>query len=334
MRVCVTGGTGFIGGALVDRLLREGASVRVLARPSPRAQALAKRGLEVIQGDLSNAQALDEAARGAEVVFHAAAMVEGAGSRKDFEEANLGGTQQVFDACIRQGVPHVVYLSSIAVYGLVKKGDRINELTPVDESPEKRDFYAQSKIKADEYATAIGLKTRLAVTILRPGVVYGPGRPLPIALLGFQMGKTSVVFGSRQLRFPITYIENLIDAIMLAAKTVGGLRKYIVIDDDDLTLSQYHATRARIDGTRPVFLPGWLILAGPTVLNGLTKIVPMGRETVAIWQRQAQRALQNRWYDTSLIRKDLGWAPRVSLREAIEKTANSRNNTSDTPHPL
>jgi nucleoside-diphosphate-sugar epimerase len=323
MRACVTGGTGFIGGALVDRLLREGVSVRVLARPSPRADALAKRGAEITQGDLSSAQALDEAVRGAEVVFHSAAMVEGAGSQKEFEEANLGGTQQVFEACIRQGVPHVVYLSSIAVYGLAKKGERIDELTPVDGSPEKRDFYAQSKIKADEYATAIGLKTPLAVTILRPGVVYGPGRRLPVALLGFQDGKTSVVFGSRQLRFPISYIENLIDAIMLAAKTVGGLRKYIVIDDDNLTLGQYHAMRAQIDGTRVRFLPGWLVLAGPTVLNGLTRIVPVGRETAAIWQRQVQRALQNRWYDTSLIRRELGWTPRVSLREAIEKTAKS-----------
>ncbi|HEY6905809.1 MAG TPA: NAD-dependent epimerase/dehydratase family protein [Candidatus Acidoferrales bacterium] len=321
MRVCVTGGTGFIGGALVDRLLRDGAFVRVLARPSPRADALAKRGAEIIQGDLSSAQALDGAVRGAEVVFHAAAMVEGYGSREDFTEANLGGTQQVFEACIRQGVPHVVHLSSIAVYGLAKEGERIDEFTPVDGSPEKRDFYAQSKIKADEYATAIGLKTRLAVTILRPGVVYGPGRRLPVALLGFQTGRTNVVFGKRRLRFPVTYVDNLVDAIMLAAKAVGGLRRYIVIDDDNLTLGQYHAIRAQIDGTRSVFLPGWPVVAGPAVLNGLTRIVPVGRETALIWQRQAQRALQNRWYDTSLIRKELGWAPRVSLREAIEKTA-------------
>ncbi len=77
--------------------------------------------------------------------------------------------------------------------------EQIDELTPWDESPEKRDSYAQSKIAADEYATAIGLKTNIAVTILRPGVVYGPGRRLPVALLGFQVGKTCVVFGKRQL---------------------------------------------------------------------------------------------------------------------------------------
>ena len=321
MRVCVTGGTGFIGSALVNRLLHEGASVRVVARPSPRSDVLAKLGAEIIQGDLSNSKALDQAVRGAEVVFHVAAMVEGGGRREQFEEVNLGGTQQVFEACIRQGVPHVVYLSSIAVYGLAQKEERIDELTPCDESPEKRDLYAQSKINADSYAAAIGLKMQLAVTILRPGVVYGPGRRLPVALLGFQVGEISVVFGRKRLRFPITYIDNLVDAIMLAAKTGGSLRKYIVIDDDNLTLGQYHATRAEIDQTRRLFLPGWLVLAGPMVLNGLTRIVPVDRETTEIWRRQTQRALQNRWYDTSLIRKELGWVPRVSLRDAIERTA-------------
>jgi nucleoside-diphosphate-sugar epimerase len=183
---------------------------------------LTKRGAEVIQGDLSNSEALDEAVRGTEVVFHAAAMVEGGGSRKQFMEANLGGTQQVFEACIRQGVRHVVYLSSIAVYGLAQKGEQIDEFTFCDESPDKRDFYAQSKIEADKYAEAIGRKTRLAVTILRPGLVYGPGRPLPVALLGFHVGKTDMVFGRRQLRFPVTYIENLVDAIVLAEKPMTG----------------------------------------------------------------------------------------------------------------
>lgn len=323
MRACVTGGTGFIGGALVARLLREGASVRVLARPSPRADALATRGAEVVSGDLADNAALDEAVRGAEVVFHAAAMVEGHGSRKEFDEANLGGTQQVFEACIRQGVPHVVYLSSIAVYGLAQEGERIDELTPVDGSPEKRDFYAQSKIEAEQYATAIGLKTRLAVTILCPGVVYGPGRRLPVALLGFQVGRTNAVFGKRGLRFPIAYIDNLVDAMMLAAKTVGGLRKYIVIDDDNLTLGQYHATRAAIDRTRALFLPGSPLLIGPWAANTVARAVAAGSKTAAGWGRQIRRALQDRWYDTSLIRKELGWTPRVSLREAIEKTAKS-----------
>jgi nucleoside-diphosphate-sugar epimerase len=325
MRVCVTGGTGFIGGALVERLLSDGATVRLLARPSPRADALTKRGAEIVRGDLSSAQALDHAVRETEVVFHAAAMVEGGGSREQFTGTNLGGTQQVLEACIRQGVPHVVYLSSIAVYGLIQSGERIDEHTLRDKSPEKRDSYAQSKIEAEEHATAIGSKTRLAVTILQPGVVYGPGRNLPVALLGFQAGKTNVVFGRRRLHFPITYIDNLVDAMMLAAKKDGGLRKYIVIDDDNLTLGQYHTTRTAIDKTRAIFLPGWPLVLGAQIINLSAWLPPLGFgwHTALVWSRQSRRALQDRWYDTGLIREELGWAPRVSLREAIEKTARS-----------
>ncbi|HEV3481405.1 MAG TPA: NAD(P)-dependent oxidoreductase [Candidatus Acidoferrales bacterium] len=325
MRVCVTGGTGFIGGALVDRLLRDGASVRVLARPSPRADELAARGVDLVRGDLGDSAAVERMAEGADVVFHAAALVEGNWAKEEFLAANLGGTQRVFEACIRQGVQHVVYLSSIAVYGLAQKGERIDELTPADGSPEKRDSYAQSKIEAEQYATAIGLKTRLAVTILRPGVVYGPRRPLPVALLGFQAGKTNVVFGRRRLRFPITYIDNLVDALLLAAKTDGSLRRYIVIDDDSLTLGQYHATRSAIDKTRAIFLPGWPLVLGVQIINLSAWFLPLGftSQTAVVWSRQSRRALQDRWYNTSLIRKELGWTPRVPLREAIEKTAKS-----------
>jgi len=206
---------------------------------------------------------------------------------------------------------------------LVEQGTLIDEFTPLDESPEKRDSYAQSKIAADKYASAIGEQTNLAVTILRPGVVYGPGRRLPVALLGFQAGKINVVFGSRWLHFPITYIENLIEAIALAAKTHGGLRKYIVIDTDNLTLARYHATRAAFDKSRAVFLPDWLVLSGPALLNELAKITPAARETAVICQRQVRRALQDRLYDSRLIRKHLGWTPRILLREAVERTANA-----------
>ena len=197
MRVSVTGGTGFIGGALVRRLLADGAQVRVLARPSQRADELEAMGAEVVRGNLEDREAIERAVEGAEVVYHAAAMVEGPGSPEEFTAANVAGTQNVFEACMRDGVPHVVYLSSIAVYGLAERSEQITESTPFDPEPQRRDAYAQSKIEADKYAVAVGRKTKLAVTILRPGVVYGPGRRLPVALLGFRFVNTNVVFGRR-----------------------------------------------------------------------------------------------------------------------------------------
>jgi len=314
MRVGVTGATGFVGAALVRRLLQAGASVRALARRSARADELEARGVEVVRGDLRDAEAVERAVAGAEVVYHTAAMVEGQGSRKDFIETNVGGTQCVFEGCMRKSVPRVVYLSSVAVYGLAQKGERINEDTPFDGSLEERDSYARSKIEADQYAVAIGRKTKLAVTILRPGIVFGPGRPLPTALLGFRFDKTNVVFGRREQRFPLTYVENLVDAMVSVGRGAnGGLRQYIVIDDDDLTLGQYYLARAEVQKTRAIFLPGWPVLLGAS----LASAVGAGRR---LPKRQVERSLQDRWYDTRRIREETGWAPKVPLREAIEQT--------------
>jgi len=321
MRVCVTGATGFIGAALVRRLLQAGVSVRALARPSARADDLEARGVEVVRGDLNDAEAVARAVEGAEVVYHTAAMVEGPGSAKEFIETNVGGTQHVFEACIRKGVRHIVHISSIAVYGLVREGERISEGTPCDDSPEKRDSYAQSKIKADEYAMAISWKTKLAVTILRPGIVYGPGRPLPTALLGFRLDSRHVVFGRREQRFPLTYVENLVDAIELVGReTNGGLRQYIVIDDEHLTLGKYHSVREQVEKTRTLFLPGWLLLIGEIGREILVWFLTWGSTPDGVWRRQIRRGLQDRWYDTRRIREETGWAPKVPLRAAIEQT--------------
>ena len=317
MRVCVTGATGFIGGALVRRLLRAGVSVRALARPSARADELEARGIAVVRGDLRDREAIARAVEGAEVVYHTAAKVEGPWNREQFIEANVGGTQRVFEACMRQRVPHVVHMSSIAVYGLAREGERIDEDTPQDDAPESRDCYAQSKIMADTYAVSFVRNKDLALTILRPGIVYGPGRPLPTALLGFRLDKANVVFGRREQRFPLVYVENLIDAMELVGRgTHGGLRQYIVIDNDHLTLGQYHAVRAEVEKTRTLFFPGWPV----KLAASLAGAVGAGR---GLPKRQVERALQDRWYDTTRIRRESGWAPKVPLREAIEQTIRS-----------
>jgi nucleoside-diphosphate-sugar epimerase len=318
MQVSVTGGTGFIGGALVRRLLGEGARVRVLARLSARADVLEASRAEVIRGDLLDGDKVERAVEGAQLVYHAAAKVRGSASRKEFMQANLEGTQNVFEACKKQGVPHVVYLSSIAVYGRAREGYMITEDTEFDFAD--RDKYAESKIEADKYAASIGEKTKLLVTIVRPGVVYGPGQPLPVALLGFRTGKTNFVFGRRDQRFPLTYVENLVDALRLVgARSSGGLKGYIVLDDDDLTLSQYHEALSQAAAMRALFFPAAVVLSTAIVVDVLTWIVPWDFGYSA-WRREVWRAMRDRHYSTRRIREETGWTPKVPIAEAIERT--------------
>jgi nucleoside-diphosphate-sugar epimerase len=326
LRVSVTGATGFVGSALVTRLLADGAAVKALARPSARADTLEAMGVEVVHGNLADAKAIARAVSGAEVVYHTAAKVSGAGMRKEFIETNAGGTQRVLEACLQQGVRRTVYLSSIAVYGLAQEGRRIDENTPFDEKPEARDSYSHSKILADTHAMAFAREMGLPLTILREGLVYGPGRPLPVALLGFRAGKTDFVFGNRNSRIPLNYVGNLVDAMVLASQFHGNeLRQYVLIDDDDLTLDAYHKIRAEIEHASTLFFSGWPVLASATVADAARLGLSIGqREGAAFSAYQIRRALQDRWYDSRRIREETGWSPKVSPRVAIERTVAGR----------
>ena len=322
MTVCVTGATGFLGGALIRRLLQQGTPVRALARPSTRADELEALGAEVIRGDLSDIAAITRAVQSTEAVYHVAAMVEAPGDLADFLDANRGGTERIFNSALQHGVRSIVYSSSIAVYGLVPEGQLIDENTPYDEQPDLRDSYSQSKIQADAFAVAFARKnspsSNLSVTILRPGVIYGPGKQLPSGLLGFTAGKNNIIFGDRHNRIPLNYIENLVDAMLLAAQpSLEPLRQYIVLDDDDLTLAQYHQARKEVQGTSALFFSGAPVLAAARVAHA-TGIVKPGSGDFTV--RQVSRALQNRHYVTQRIRQELGWSPRVPLREALRRS--------------
>jgi len=317
MRVTITGGTGFLGRFLVRDLLAKRAEVRVLARPSPRADALAAEGVEVVRGDLGNAESMARAVSGAEVVYHLAAKV-GAAAMSDYFAVNVSGTERVLNVCLRQGVGQFVYASSLTVYGPVKEGERIEEDTPFDEHPELRDPYAQSKIAADRLVSSFAQRTGLPTVILREGIIFGPGRLLPIGIFAFRMGNTNVVFGNPQNRFPLNYVENLIDAMQAAASSGGGFRQFNVLDDDDLTLAQYHELKSSIDRTKTRFSSPWPLYLASPILESLRPIVPMG--DLRLSKHQLERSLQDRGYHTQSFREATGWKPRVPLDEAIRRT--------------
>jgi nucleoside-diphosphate-sugar epimerase len=321
MRVCVTGGTGFLGAALVRNLLARRIAARVLARPSRRADLLQIQGAEIVRGGLDDPDSIARAVENVDVVYHLAAKVETPGSKADFLETNVNGTERVLTACLRQGVGRVIYASSLAVYGTVSSGQRIDETTPYDESPQLRDFYAESKILADQLAVSFAKETGLPLTIVRPGIVYGPGRRLPVGLLGFALGNNNFVFGDPQNRIPLNYVENLVDAMQLAASSASDerLRQFNIVDDDELTLAKYHAARTEIDKTTTHFFSGWPVLLAAPFAEAILRVTPNGG-SVRFSRHQIKRGLQDRWYDTRRIRQQTGWAPKVPLKDALYRT--------------
>jgi 2-alkyl-3-oxoalkanoate reductase len=320
MRICVTGGTGFLGGFLVRELLAKGETVRVLARPSPRADRLRAAGVEIVPGDLRDAESVSRAVEGAEIVYHLAAKV-GAAAREDYFETNVSGTERLLTACAQQRVEQLVYASSLAVYGPVNAGERIDEDTPFDDKPELRDPYAQSKVAADQLVSSFSQRTGLPTVILREGIIFGPGRRLPAGLFAFRLGKTDVVFGKPENHFPLNYVENIVDAMQAAAQSGTGLRQFNVLDDDDLTLGRYHEIKRAIDHSETRFFSGWPLYVASPFAEALRPLIPMG--DLRLSRHQLRRSLQDRRSDTGLIRKATGWQPRVPLEEAVKRTANA-----------
>jgi 2-alkyl-3-oxoalkanoate reductase len=316
MHVTVTGGTGFLGAYLVRDLLAKGTAVRVLARPSARSERLAAAGVEIAHGDVRDADSIARAVRGADIVYHLAAKV-GAAPRKDYFEINVSGTERVLNACAENGVGQLVYASSLAVYGPRAEGTPIDESTPFDDKPHLRDPYSEAKIRADELVSAFARKSGLPTVILREGIIFGPGRQLPAGLFAFRLGNTDVVFGKPQNRFPLNYVENLIDAMQVAAANGSGLREYNVLDDDALTLGRYHERKRAADHSKTHFAAGWPLYIASPFAEILRPFIPMGDTRLST--HQLRRALQDRWYDTSRFRQDTGWKPGVGLDEAIRR---------------
>ncbi len=317
MHVCVTGGTGFLGSYLLRDLLANGTNVRVLARPSPRSERLAAAGVEIVPGDLRDPESIARAVRGADIVYHLAAKV-GAAPYEDYFEMNVDGTARVLEACAANGVGQFVYASSLAVYGPVAEGTRIDEHTPFDHKPELRDPYSESKIKADQLVSAFAKQSGMPTVIVREGIIYGPGRQLPAGIFAFRLSGTDVVFGKAENHFPLNYVENLIDA-MLAASTPGpGLREFNVLDDDALTLGHYHQLKRAADHSSTHFASDWPLHIASPFAEVLRPIIPMGDTRLS--RHQLERSLQDRVYDTTRIRRETGWQPKVGLEEAILRT--------------
>ena len=340
MRVTVTGGTGFLGSYLVRDLLAAGATVRVLARPSPRADRLTAAGVEIVAGDLRDLASIALAVKDADIVYHLAAKV-GAAPRNDYFETNVGGTENLLAACAANGVGKLVYASSLAVYGPVSEGGRIDEFTGFDDKPQLRDPYSESKIAADRLVSSFARKTGLPTVILREGIIFGPGRGLPAGIFAFRLGNVDVVFGEPANHIPLNYVENLIDAMQAAAASNSelpqcnpgenmldgmyavvasacGLREFNVLDDDDLTLGQYNRVKRAADGSTTYFASGWPLYIASPFAEALRGVIPMGDTRLS--RHQLRRSLQDRRYDTGRIRRETGWKPRISLAEGIQRT--------------
>jgi nucleoside-diphosphate-sugar epimerase len=212
-KIFVTGGTGFVGGRLIERLSIEcRASVRVLVQRLQRASRIARFPIELVHGDVTDAQAVARAARDCDIIFHCAYGNSGTADRQ--RAVNVQGTRNVLNAAVTNGAKRLVHLSTVLVYGMTPDAD-------VDERAPRKylgDVYPDSKLDAEKLVMRYGETRGLPVSVLQPAEVYGPYASVwtENVLRRLRTERLILVNGGDGLCSPV-YIDDLINAMMLAA---------------------------------------------------------------------------------------------------------------------
>jgi nucleoside-diphosphate-sugar epimerase len=315
-RVLLTGGTGFIGGHVARRLLAEkGVAVRVLTRNPGKAEPLLKMGAEVVKGHLGDSAALERALDNCSIVIHAAAQVASVPSRETFVESNVAGTENLLRAALAAGLKRFVHISSIAAFGLPASGE-ID-----DDSPRKvcGDPYCDTKYLAEEAVLHHGSNGHLPVVILRPSAVYGPGSThwSVIPLKRIKKGKMFLVSGGRGT-LNYVYIENVVDAILLAAEHERAPGQAFIVNDGATTWQDFFGGYARMAGRDGI----------PSVPLWTARLWVYWRNLLAAIRGETSRVPQNALaflvgtpvYRQTKIEQVLGHRSRVGLQEGLRRT--------------
>ena len=317
----VTGATGFIGGHLAERLLREGREVRVLCRAGSERKlrpALIGR-VQVVTGDLRDEASLRASVAGAQRVFHCAAHVSDWGTSDEFVAANVRGTDVLYREARAAGVERAVHFSSIAVFG-TPSPPYFDDDTPLAAGGD--DGYSRTKVKGEAVARAAHA-AGLPLTILRPAVVYGPrGTWLEEPLAMIEQGKLFLLGGGRGTCHPC-YIENLVDATLLAAehpRAVGAA--FIVGDGERITFREYFDAVARVAGRPPVrrSVPLPVARAMASAFEATQRL--RGKSSRPLLTQTAVHMVTTvSEMSDRKIREELGFRPRYRFVRAIDEMA-------------
>jgi 2-alkyl-3-oxoalkanoate reductase len=316
MKALVTGATGFVGSYLTRALLRRGDTVRILARTAERAAPLQAAGAEVRLGDIGKPATLQGIAANMEVVFHLASAV--AASTAVFERTDVQGTEQMLLEAQRAGARRFVYVGTLSGYPLAKHNSGvIDERTAFDDTGLLGN-YARAKARAEAAVLAAHQRGAIEGVIVRLGLVCGVGANVMPAHVGQRLGRDRVIlFGDGSVPLPLTYIDNSVDALILAATVPGiGGESFNIVDDDIFTQAQYLALLHQAAGGKPRVLRLPRIAYYALGLVSELAAAARKKEPTTNRYRIKTRLAQVRW-DCNKAKHMLQWQPRVRLRDGL-----------------
>ena len=315
MRVLVTGATGFTGGHLACALVARGSAVRAFVRHRERAEALAAAGVQLADGDLRDRAALTAAVAGIDVVYHVAAIYREAGvSKEAYRAVNAFAVRDLIEAAAAAGVRRVVHCSTVGVHGDIDRPPA-NESAPFKPG----DVYQSTKLEGERLARDAGARLGIEVTIVRPSGIYGPGDRRLLKLFRAAIRRFPVL-GSGEIYYHLTYIDDLIEGFRLCGEhPAAANRTYILAGGEVTTLNELVAMIASVAGVAPprLHLPVWPFWVAGAICEAACK--PFGLEP-PIYRRRVDFYTKSRAFDITRAREEIGYAPRVGLREGIGRT--------------
>ena len=312
--VLVTGGAGFIGRALVTALLAEGRRVRILVRRADAAASLAALGAESMVGDLLDPAAIPRAAAGVTSVFHLAGrLFAPAVAAQEYQRLHVDATVALLEACAANRLESFVLCSTTGVHGPTGPAPARE-----DDAGHPQNAYETTKADAERAAIVVARRAAFPLIIARPGLVYGPGdRHLLGWFRSIRAGYYRVI-GSGENKLHPVYIDDTVRGLLLcaAAKQPAG-RAYHLVGSRAVTMRELSdAIGTAVGRAVPrTHLPSWLAYAAGAALEAL----PVPRRTLPLTRSRVRFMLQNREYDGTRAREELGFVPSVNVADGLSR---------------
>ena len=319
MTCLVTGAAGFVGLALVRRLLADGERVRALVLPDDRRlPELRALGVDVVEGDVTDAAAIAPHFAGVERVFHVAALVHGLHLWTRYRAVNVGGTENVARAAHAAGVRRLVHVSTSDVFGIPHDGALMDETGPYRTWNEP---YPDTKIEAERWLWQFHRASGLPVSVIYPCWVYGPGDEALFPGFAQAIRDGMLIFWQRDTRLAWVHVANLADAIVLASREPAAVGQgYLVHDDaDGPTLEELCGRLAAAVGRpfRPRYVPYGAALAGAALLQGVWRGLRLKGAPPLLTNDVKSFGHRFRFSNAKL--RALGWTPRIGIDEGMQQ---------------
>lgn len=315
-KALVTGANGFTGEALCRRLMDDKWKVRGLILPGTEHAALVEMGVDIVEGDLRNKATLLPAVDGVSHVFHIAAIYrEQDVPKKTFWDVNVHGTRNLLETALDCRIKRFVHCSTVGV-----QGEILNPPATEEAPYHPGDYYQESKMEGEQLALSF-FEKGLPGVVFRPVGIYGPGDTRFLKLFRYIQQKQFHMFGSGEVLYHLTYIDDLVEGIRLVGTKTGIEGEIFTLAGPRYTmLNELVSAIAAVLGVRVsrIRFPIWpLWLAGVLCEFACRPL----RIQPPIYRRRIDFFVKDRAFDITKARNILGYEPKVDLDEGLGKTA-------------